>query len=662
MRKILVAVVIFGLLTLLLHNSYANAQVMENGVIITKKWEISFHGEPTTALAILYTDDGFKGVLGTTLGAILLDGEGVEQVVHIGSILVDPIVIGDRIYIAGSDKLYVISPDGSVNSMSISNIKLLASWGIHLVMCIPENRTTRIIVYDPVSEATIEEFTVDFTVDYVSSGDIDNDGNEELVLCSRFGELEIHNSTYGDLTYNLALDFEERINTKPQIGDIDGDGVEEIVVLTYHELSNASSKLLMIDVVESDGNTSEVDSVSLGQRAQALAIYDFNNDNIGDVFIGYEDGYYAFNIFTGETIFNVSTKGYIEGFERSPHIGDLDFDGEIEILYIGGKESIVMANSTGIEQTLYIPNEPIYTFAFIETKAEIMSISRYGGVILLDTSRWQILSKYNLLTGPLWGISPAVFDSGAVTLPLLDGRILIATESGDLKYVNTSGMVSDICYGDVDGDGVDEAVFIEYRLGISKINIIDGNATLHWMTVNGTVYGMSLCDLDFDGKDEVILNTGTRVIVNGSVQWDWIGDVFLSSIPPIVFDVDNDLKLEIVVASQDGAVYVLSSAGSIERRFDVTININNPIIVGDVNMDRGADYLVYQSGSLYRFDSSGRMLFMMKVGITENLYPVITDVDSDGFLEVIVGSDNNILVFSYRGDLLKCLNLSLIHI
>ncbi len=656
MRSILAFLIVSCLLVLV---PYSNSvKVMSPGdVVITKKWEVSFHGEPTTMPAILYVDGGFRAVLGTTLGIVVLDEGGVEHTIHVGGIVVDPVAVGDRAYVAGLDKLYIVSSDGSVESLSIGNIKLLASWGPYIVMCIPENQTTRIVMYDPASGSMIGEYMVSFTVDYVSTGDVDGDGFEDLLLCSRFGRLEILNSSYGDLEYDFGLGFGERINVGPRVGDIDGDGINEAVILTYHELSNMSSRLLIVDVVESGGNTSEVENISLGQRAQALALYDFDGDNAEEIFIGYEYGYYAFNISTGVALFNVSTRGYIEGFGRRVYIGDVDMDGYLEILYIGGKELLVMANSTGIEETLYIPGESIYTFTPIGVGEKIISVSRRGKIIFTDTTTWQISSSYNLLTGPMWGIRPAVFGSGKIAIPLLDGRMLIATEDGALGYINVSGSIHEICCGDIDGDGVDEAVFVEYRGGLSIVSMVDDSMVSHLTSINGTVYGVSLCDLDLDGRDEIIINTGRGIIVNGSVTWQWVGEESLAPIPPVVFDVDNDLRPEIVIPSQEKAVYVLSDSGSIDRRFGITIGINNPLIVGDVNMDRGADYLLYQSGSLYRFDSSGRMLFMVKTSIDEDLYPVITDIDADGFLEIVAGSANNISIYSYRGSLLKYLDL-----
>lgn len=618
----------------------------QGGALLTKKWELEFHGEPTTNL-IKFPDSPECAVIGTSHGLVFLDGDGVRWVAHIGSVVIDPLVIGDKIYVVSADRLYKYSKSGDGTYIVISGINAIGDWSGSLVVATISGEKSHIIVFDE-NMNVILGLDTNFVVSYIVEGDIDGDGDIDIALCSRFGRVEGYDKS-GLLLINvsLGLSFGEAIDIPPGIGDVDGDGGDEVIVpITPLRRQGALSRLEIIGY-------GELNEVNFSVRAQSLSIYDFDGDGSQDIFIGYDAGYLGYSYSTNTTIFNVSTQGIAEGFYGYTHIGDIDNDGEVEFLYISSKGSMVLANKTGIERTYEITNEFIYTFRVGQYKesTETMLVTLRGHIEIIKIAGLNKISEYDLVCGILSGFHPAIYGNGSIAMPLSNGEILIADEDGTISYSGAFNILAQIISGDIDEDGYDEAIFVDYQMGTTKIYAIDmGNISVI-SNVTGAVYGVSAGDLDRDGTDEIVVNAGTKVMVYGSVSWNTDIGESLVEIPLPIYDVDNDLELEIIAVSTQGSVYILSSDGEIESRFDISIIPDNQLIVGDINMDRGAELLTIYSGGLYCLSMDGSIDFIIsKEMLSIHPYPIITDYDADGYLEEVIAIGNNITIYDHNGE------------
>jgi outer membrane protein assembly factor BamB len=81
--------------------------------------------------------------------------------------------------------------------------------------------------------------------------------------------------------------------------------------------------------------------------------------------------------------------------------------------------------------------------------------------------------------------------------------------------------------------------------------------------------GMATCDIDGDGRAELIVSTREGLLYcigsasNGSGLVKWSLDLGYSLGPPIVADFDGDGASEILVVSGDGHLYSIAAGTSI---------------------------------------------------------------------------------------------------
>ena len=111
---------------------------------------------------------------------------------------------------------------------------------------------------------------------------------------------------------------------------------------------------------------------------------------------------------------------------------------------------------------------------------------------------------------------------------------------------------------------------------------------------------------------------------------------------PTVADLDNDGKLDIVVGTGVGSVYVLGQDGLWNPRLARSINtdvIGAPIVAADINGDGKMNLLVADdAGTLVCFDADGTEIWETRVASSVNHAPILGDVDGDGTLDVVVSA------------------------
>jgi len=195
---------------------------------------------------------------------------------------------------------------------------------------------------------------------------------------------------------------------------------------------------------------------------------------------------------------------------------------------------------------------------------------------------------------------------------LLKSPELAASVSTLWNYTTRSYMRSSPALGDVDSDGILEVIIGSGNHKVYALNGKDGSKL--WSLYTGDVVDSSpaLGDVDGDGTLEVVIgNWDNKVYAlngeDGSEFWNFTtgGDVDSS---PALGDVDGDGMLEVVVSSKDNKTYAL-------------------------NGEDGSELWNFSTGS----GNGGVMNHPMFSS------PALGDVDSDGMLEVIIGSnDGNI--------------------
>ncbi len=215
---------------------------------------------------------------------------------------------------------------------------------------------------------------------------------------------------------------------------------------------------------------------------------------------------------------------------------------------------------------------------------------------------------------------------------------------------------SDIVCDDITSDGKMEILFTTNK-GI--LYCLDDKGKILWsfqlsagkkleQTMIDTDINRMVCaspivvDIDDNGKKEVIIGSddGKLYAINykGEKIWDFETQGPIKS-TAAVSDIDSDGKYEIVFGSDDSFVYALKFDGSLLWKFKTNDRVESAIVIDDINKDNDLE-IVFGSddNQIYALDYNGKMLWSFKTRDTVIGAPAIFDIDKDGMPEIIFGS------------------------
>lgn len=406
----------------------------------------------------------------------------------------------------------------------------------------------------------------------------------------------------------------------PTLVDLDGDGKQDILVGTYDGKVFAlrhKSSAPHLSIVWSHDTASDLGSPTTIRGAISAADLDGNGRlevlvPVGGVFATYTfGGFVVLDALSGQTIWTYRAydqagspllpDGYSDGVVSSPTPGDLDNDGDLEIVFGGFDQRVYAFHHDGSP----VSGWPRFVRDTVWTSPALADLDNDGFLeIIFGIDTHHEGTPFNTPNG------------GGLYVFRGDGRIM----PGWPKFIGQT-IFSSPAVGDLDGDGDLEIVhgtgdYFNNPTAGNKLYAWDHQGNLLWTgATSGYVVGSpALGNLDLDPQLEVVVGAKDKYVYawnhNGSLLWktmpkDYLGQT-MSLYTPVLADYNGNGTNEVfvnifwetaVLDGLDGTQLTASFLGDSRPSYltDWSTSGNAPAL-GDLDGD-GLLELVSASGS-----------------------------------------------------------------
>ena len=402
----------------------------------------------------------------------------------------------------------------------------------------------------------VDEGLAALTRYYYFATAIDDSGNESA------SSVVYSASTNPPLMPGFPIELALPTTSSPAVGDIDGDGDNEIVVGNEYVYAWHSDGF---ELVDGDFDPRSWGALNTAGDEFTAAIALANIDDAAGLDIIAADlmttSVYCMD-YTGAVLPGWPQLGE-DNFRATPVAGDLDGDGRVEIIAVDASGVVFAWNRNGTE-VIDGDSNPVTQGVFFRSP--------------VTTFHYQAL---------------AVCD---IDLDYKD-EIIIGTKSGDVFALNGDGssvagwpftlpgeMVGGVVTGLID-DNVSPDIVV--RSATDEVYLLNSDATVKPGWPRSIPYTEAyfratpaLADLNGDGTLEIILAQHTTVPLESKVfvldyqgndvsGWPVVfSDQFTES-SPIVADVDGDGKLDVVIGDEEGIVHAWNRDGNALEGFPI---------------------------------------------------------------------------------------------
>ena len=480
-----------------------------------------------------------------------------------------------------------------------------------------------------------------------AAGDLDNDGDLDLVLGSTDGRLQLYfNAGNGTFAAGPELSTGTSSGQRPFVGDVNGDGRLDIVGGNQVFINNrqaytasalpAGGRAFALGDLDGDGDL----DVLVARPQALLQVYRNtgagafaagpelpNSETVSSVVLGDLDADgvldYAFN--GGRVIFNDGAGGASReyqapvDFARDVAFGDMNSDGSFDII-VWSPGNIAIIHNTGAG---YFAEPVLLNISLTES----LTVADFDSDGDLDLALGYICTRHC----GVYQLSEILMSDGY-------GSFREGQSLGPYSYYGVEYIVA----GDFDND-----YGIDLVLGVNK-TFVFGNRLAAAMvraraaesTSNGKVLAVGDLNgdqrLDLVSGDQVLLNTGEGSFARG-VAFPGEPDVLA------VGDLNGDGHMDAVV---EGTVYLNSGTAAFSASDTLDLSPSS-LVLGDLNGDGRLDLLA--DNRVYLNVGEGRFTFSKAIG-SASTTAALGDVDGDGDLDILLTlAGNTVQLFKNNG-------------
>jgi len=372
----------------------------------------------------------------------------------------------------------------------------------------------------------------------------------------------------------------------PTLSDITKDGIPDIILTAEDSLggkieaySGSSHKLIW--EYRPTLKTS-------GFASSPLAI-DLSGDKVPEIIAPSVDGLvYAVDGLLGRK-FWISEKKIVNGATTSPLASDFDHEGSIDIAIAGADGHIYFFDGDRgllLKRSVYTSLPIVATPALVRINdddiMDVVVTTGDGGIYTIDGKRkwqiWKYLSKEAISTSPI--IANADADKEDEIVVITDGGNLLVFDLSDpnprASYQLKIEVWDTPVAADITRDGIDE-IIIPCRDGTVRVFDLYSRNFL-WKTKvaspDDKILSPVLADISGDGIPDVFCvshSDGAVRVIDGDrgriLTAEKLG--VSVSVPPSLGDVDGDGTLDIVVVSDLGDLFALTTGYPLKKRGQV---------------------------------------------------------------------------------------------